>query len=125
MTAVLVAGLPPLSGFLGKFLVLRAALADPVWPWMMGIVLTSGLLGLIALSRSGSLLFLRAEGKAGAAPTSAVALAPVIGLLALCLALTIWAGPILGFANAAADQLLRPQAYIQAVLGPTTRTEHR
>lgn len=125
MTAVLVAGLPPLSGFLGKFLVLRAALADPAWPWAMGVVLTSGLLGLLALSRSGSLLFLRAEGKAGAAPASAGALAPVIGLLALCLALTIWAGPILGFANAAADQLLRPQAYIQAVLGPTTRTEHR
>ncbi|WP_295405381.1 monovalent cation/H+ antiporter subunit D [uncultured Thiocystis sp.] len=125
IAAVLIAGLPPLSGFLGKFLVLKAALVDPAWPWAMGLVLTSGLLGMIALTRSGSLLFLRADGRSGATPASAGDLAPIVGLLALCLALTIWAGPILGFAHTAAEQALRPQTYIQVVLGPTTRTEPR
>ncbi len=125
MAAVLIVGLPPLSGFLGKFLVLRAGLADPAWPWVMGVVLTSGLLGLIALTRSGSLLFLRAEGMAEAAPTRIGALVPVVGLLALGLAMTIWASPIVGFTNAAAHQLMRPQGYIQAVLGVSAQAEHR
>ncbi len=119
ITALLVVGLPPLSGFLGKFLVLRAALADPAWPWVLGLVLVTGLLGLVALARSGSLLFLRAAGPLEAAPPSVAALIPVAGLLALCLALLIWAGPLVGFAAATADQVLHPGAYVQAVLHPT------
>jgi multicomponent K+:H+ antiporter subunit D len=123
-TAVLIAGLPPLSGFLGKFLVLRAAFADPAWPWVLGLILTASLLGVVALARSGSLLFFRAEGAAESTPRGAGpmarALAPVAGLLALCLALTIWAGPILSFTRAAADQLLEPQGYVRSVLGPDT-----
>jgi multicomponent K+:H+ antiporter subunit D len=118
-TAILIAGLPPLSGFIGKLLVIRAALADPAWAWVMGLILASGLLSVVALARSGSLLFFRA---AGPAPVSSAAkeipaLAPAMGLLALCLVLVIWAGPILGFGQAAAHQLLHPQTYVQAVLG--------
>jgi multicomponent K+:H+ antiporter subunit D len=118
-TAILVAGLPPLSGFVGKLLVIRAALADPAWPWVMCMVLASGLLSVIALARSGSLLFFRASGPtpASSAATEVPALAPAMGLLALCLVLLIWAGPILGFGQAAAEQLLSPRAYVQAVLG--------
>jgi multicomponent K+:H+ antiporter subunit D len=57
--AMLLAGLPPLSGFVGKFLLLRAALDHPAWPWILALVLTGGLLLVIALARSGSLLFMR------------------------------------------------------------------
>lgn len=117
MTAVLIVGLPPLSGFIGKFLVLRAALADPAWAWIMALILTSGLLGVIAMARSGSLLFFRAEGDPQAQTVGVGALTPVVGLLALCLALTIFAGPILEFTITIADQLLEPGLYIQAVLG--------
>ncbi|TCT21915.1 monovalent cation/H+ antiporter subunit D [Thiobaca trueperi] len=127
ITAVLIAGLPPLSGFLGKFLVLRAALAEPVWPWVMGLVLTSSLLVVVALARSGSLLFFRAQGVAAAPPVTAGALLPVAGLLALCLALTLQAGPLVRFTQATADQLLHPQGYIQAVLQPIAdrETQHQ
>ena len=59
LCAILLAGLPPLSGFLGKFLLLRAALDHPGWPWILATILMAGLLGLIALARSGSLLFFR------------------------------------------------------------------
>jgi multicomponent K+:H+ antiporter subunit D len=118
-TAILVAGLPPLSGFVGKLLVIRAALADPAWPWVMGLVLASGLLSVVALARSGSLLFFRPAGPAPASATATEvpALAPAMGLLVLCLVLLIWANPILGFGQAAAGQLLHPQDYVRAVLG--------
>ncbi|MDP1708872.1 MAG: monovalent cation/H+ antiporter subunit D [Gammaproteobacteria bacterium] len=120
VTAILAAGLPPLSGFLGKFLILRAALEHPALPWVMGVLLVTALLGLIALARSGSLLFYRAQPAETAVPAAAPGggeLAPIMGLLALCLALTIWAGPATDFARATAGQLLQPYHYVHAVLG--------
>ncbi|EGV28992.1 NADH dehydrogenase (quinone) [Thiorhodococcus drewsii AZ1] len=121
VVALLVAGLPPLSGFVGKLLVLRATLETPIWPGLMAIILISSLLGIIALARSGSLLFLRAEGECSTEPSarpSASRIAPIMGLMGLCLALTIWADPILRFVTETAEQLLRPGYYIQAVLAP-------
>jgi multicomponent K+:H+ antiporter subunit D len=118
LAAVLAAGLPPLSGFLGKFLLLKAALAHPAWPWILAVVLAGGLLGLIALARSGSLLFLRPgpETPPAGVPTLA-ALAPLIGLLALAVGLAVLAGPIQALTRATADQLLQPYHYVHAVLG--------
>ena len=122
VTAVAVAGLPPLSGFLGKLLTLRAALDHPLLPWIMGTVLAVGLLGLIALARTGSLLFYRATpletDAAEAWPVLVREMVPLIGLLLLGLGLTVGAGPMLEQARAIADQMLQPQAYIQAVLKP-------
>lgn len=121
--AVAVAGLPPLSGFLGKFLLLRAAL-DHAWlPAVMGAVLVAGLLGLIALARGGSSIFYRAcPAPAPTAPAAPSAVAaetvPIIGLLLLVLGLTIGAGPLSDRASAIADQVLQPRIYIDAVLGP-------
>jgi len=118
--AILLAGLPPLSGFIGKFLLLRAALDYPSWPWVLGIVLVSGLLGLLALARSGSLLFFRAADVQGAVPVCASprSLVPTIALLILTLILTIGAATWLEVTTEIAEQLLKPGSYIQAVLGP-------
>nr|WP_242482603.1 monovalent cation/H+ antiporter subunit D [Thiocystis violacea] len=121
IAALLVVGLPPLSGFVGKFLVLSAAFEDRSWPWVMAAVLTSGLLGMIALGRSGSLLFFNTTaGVERDPPGERMALMPVFGLLALCVGLLAASGPMLGFCTATAEQLLHPQGYISAVLGPTS-----
>lgn len=125
VTAILVAGLPPFSGFLGKYMVLRAAVETPSMPWVLAIVLSAGLLGVVALARSGSLLFYRAEGTLERAGTTTRApvgpnwgrLWPIMGLLLLCLALVVLAGPIADYTDATAEQILRPSGYIQAVLG--------
>jgi multicomponent K+:H+ antiporter subunit D len=119
--AVLVAGLPPLSGFLGKFLTLQAAVGHPAMPWVMAVVLAGGLMAVIALARAGSVLFYRAEAAASEDQTGRSAmqreLIPVTGLFLLCLGLVFWAGPVHEFSLATADQLLHADGYIGAVLG--------
>jgi len=127
LTALAVAGLPPLAGFLGKFLLLRAALDHPLLPWIMGTVLAAALLSIIALARTGSLLFYRptAESMEPAPERSGsgeqaflLETAPLIGWLVLVLGLTLAAGPVLDQTRAMAGQMLQPQLYIQAVLKP-------
>ena len=120
VAAIAVAGLPPLSGFLGKFMLLRAALESPLLPWVWGVVLATGLVAVIALARSGSLLFYKTHGSEAtqaASPPAVGALAPVAGLLLLVGGLTVWGGPLSDYARATAAQLGTPQHYIEAVLG--------
>jgi multicomponent K+:H+ antiporter subunit D len=119
VTAILLAGLPPLSGFIGKFLLLQAALAHPAWPWLLALVLLGGLLGLIALARTGSLLFFNTPPREADTAFAKVTapLAPALGLLGLTLVLSVAAGPLHALALATAEQLLQPYHYIHAVLG--------
>lgn len=132
VAAIAATGLPPLSGFLGKFLILRAA---PGHPWGWAAILISALAILIALARAGSRLFFSSKTVevvgATAAPVPIDArpdeppdppsgpreLTAVLGLLGLILALTVAAGPAVEFAQATAAQLADPGAYIAAVLG--------
>ncbi|HAS51224.1 MAG TPA: monovalent cation/H+ antiporter subunit D, partial [Gammaproteobacteria bacterium] len=121
ITAIAVAGLPPLAGFIGKFLMLRAALDHTLLPWIMGAVLIAALLSLIALARTGSLLFYHVDTEAAnEAPASCTWAdsAPVVGLLLLLLGLTVGSGSVLDLAQDIADQLGQPQLYIQAVMNP-------
>ena len=121
VAVLLTIGLPPLSGFIGKFLLLRASMGHAAVVWVMAIVLLGGLMGMIAMARGGSLLFFRTLRLEGAAPPVAPAvvpvLVPVVGLLMLGIAMTLFAGPIHVYVSAIAEQLLRPDLYIHAVLG--------
>jgi len=131
VVAVAIAGLPPLSGFLGKFMILQAAGEHPAQAWVWFVVLAAALTGVVALARAGSSLFFRTgrpaapppaagcgtDGPALAPPGDAHELAAVCGLFGLILALTFAAGPAVDFTRAAAAQLADPSAYIAAVLG--------
>ncbi|MEZ5905633.1 MAG: Na+/H+ antiporter subunit E [Geminicoccaceae bacterium] len=55
--AIAYCGLPPLSGFIGKLLILEAVQIDPLWPWIWAIILVTSLLAITAFSRAGSLVF--------------------------------------------------------------------
>ena len=111
-------GLPPLSGFLGKLLLLQAIRADWVvsmWPMLLMVSLVS----LVALSRAGSRLFWKTEGKAEAPGTISLArLAPVVLLLSLSVLLSVFAAPISRFTNETAVQLLNPGSYRTVILAP-------
>ena len=120
LAAVAVAGLPPLSGFVGKLLILDAVRVHPAWPWIWGTILVTTLIGVLALARAGSVIFWnRRDGEAVPAPEPLLRVAgPVAGLLVALAVLTLLAGPAADYARATADQLARPTAYVEAVLGP-------
>ncbi|MEJ5022075.1 monovalent cation/H+ antiporter subunit D [Ochrobactrum vermis] len=134
--AILLIGLPPFSGFIAKFLILAAVfngdgttpqLAMPVSPasWaLVVLLLLSGLSALIAMTRTGIRTFWASlEGNVPRVLVREVV--PIAGLLAICLALTIAAGPAMRYMDETARALHNPASYISSVLnapraGPET-----
>jgi multicomponent K+:H+ antiporter subunit D len=117
---VAVVGIPPLSGFLGKVMLLQAAQGQ-VWIW--SALLGNALLSLIALSRAGTEIFWHAADDkkpvllSSSAPRGmSIDAIPVIALFACIVALTIWAGTAADYTAATARQLMQPTDYIQQVL---------
>ena len=116
--AVMIASLPPLAGFVGKFAMFDALLkADPVpatsWT-MIALLLASGLATVIAFARAGVRRFWAFE---GAVPrVRVVEIAPIVGLLLLCAALTVGAGAAMRYLGAAASALRAPGNYVDEVL---------
>ncbi len=119
--AIAATGLPPLSGFIGKLLILTSVAALPgwgwAWPWSWGVILGTTLIGVIGFARVGSAVFWKTtEGEAPAAPASrADLIAPALAL-ALLAALSAGAGWASGYANAAAAQVLDPARSAAVVL---------
>jgi multicomponent K+:H+ antiporter subunit D len=143
VAAIAVLGLPPLSGFVGKLLVLDAVAGDANWAWLWAVVLVSSLLGLIGFAHSGSQVFwkslqydevlepetaLNSTGSASdlsrvdysGKPVSVgsalpmVAVGSILGTLVL---LTGFSGLVLSHLEATSEQLYAPREYITSVLG--------
>ena len=57
LAAIATIGLPPLSGFIGKLLVLETVTQSPAWPWLWAVVLVGSLLAMIGFARAGSVVF--------------------------------------------------------------------
>ena len=117
--ALLIAGLPPLPGFVAKFALLAALLdADPVpaavWA-LLALVLASGLAAIIGLGRAGIRVFWPSQERS-VPRVRVIELIPVAALLAACIALTVAAGPALRYSQDAARALHAPDAYIEEVL---------
>ena len=114
--AMAAAGMPPLSGFIGKLLLLQAVPPDAA-AWLWTVVLAGSLAGVVGLSRAGTQLFWQTEGEMPAGPGPRLThLAPVGLLLAASVVLTVFAAPVCRYAEATAAQLLTPRGYIEAVL---------
>ena len=107
-SAIATAGLPPLSGFPAKLMILQA---QPLWP-VWAVILGGSFLALLGLSRSGSALFWKPQGDAAPLPLSQ-ALIPAALLLAL-VALTVLAGPVTAWLAETARLLHDPAPYILA-----------
>ncbi|MBY6367455.1 Na+/H+ antiporter subunit D [Rhodococcoides corynebacterioides] len=140
-------GIPPFSGFIGKVALLQAG-ADKAsvlaWVLVAGGVVTS-LLTLYVVARVWTKAFWRARADAPEgdisddSPTALLdnasdvsydsrvdpgrmpvgMLVPTVGLVVVGLALTVFAGPIIGISDRAADDLRDRTVYITAVLGGT------
>ncbi len=120
--AIAVVGLPPLSGFLGKLLVLDASYGTDQVVWIWAVVLGSSLISLVGFSRAGSILFWKAQGIAptetigGLARPAALSYVAVGGLVALLMAHTVFAGQVHRYTTKMAEQLFAPEPYIATVL---------
>jgi multicomponent K+:H+ antiporter subunit D len=115
VSAIALAGMPPLSGFIGKLLVMDALRADA--PLIWSVILGSGLLMVLGFARAGSTLFWKSHATGeDAAPhdSEPLAFAAIGALLAGLVGLTVLAGPITGWLDATAAGLHAPQAYIDA-----------
>jgi multicomponent Na+:H+ antiporter subunit D len=118
------AGLPPLSGFWAKLMVIKAGL-DLGSYWIVGTALFVGLLTLYSMAKiwAGAFLPKAQEGLiTGPLPAEMkrsvlILCFPIAILAALSILMGLFMGPIFELTEAAADQLLNPNFYIQAVLG--------
>lgn len=111
------AGVPPLSGFLGKLAIVEGTFAAGAY-WVGGLVLGAGLLTLLSMARLWNDSFWRPAGDRHdmAAPGAPYLVA--IGALSLVtLAMTVGAQPLFELAARGAQQALDREAYIRAVLG--------
>ncbi|MDO9436773.1 monovalent cation/H+ antiporter subunit D [Hydrogenophaga sp.] len=119
---VLVAGLPPLSGFIGKFAMLSAllpvqadapAVSGAAWTLLV-LLITSGLFALVALSRIGMRYFW-APMERGAHMLRVAEYVPIAVLLAVCVLFTVRGEAVLRYTTATAVSLYEPRNYIDAV----------
>ncbi|KAF2391845.1 monovalent cation/H+ antiporter subunit D [Pseudomonas frederiksbergensis] len=126
--SLLIIGMPPLSGFIGKLGLLSALLnplglgqsaevpvSNAAWG-LLALLVLSGLASLIAFSRLGIQRFWTPEERPSPLLRRFECL-PIIALLGLSIALTFKAEPLLRYTQAAADALNNPQQYVMAVLG--------
>ncbi|MFJ4195399.1 monovalent cation/H+ antiporter subunit D [Pseudomonas sp. NPDC089534] len=124
--ALLIVGMPPLSGFIGKLSLIGALLnplglgaGEPVSPaaWsLLALLILSGLASLMAFSRLGIQRFWSPEERPSPVLRK-LECTPILVLLGLSIALTFKAEPLLRYTEAAADALNNPQQYVMAVLG--------
>lgn len=120
--ALLITGLPPLSGFVAKFALMSTLLNMPgtatpsLEAWLLfAAILVSGMAGVIALGRAGIQTFWGTENIIVPRLRLSEA-APVAVLVAGCIVLTLRADPVLTYLKATAASLDHPAYYIDAVL---------
>jgi multicomponent K+:H+ antiporter subunit D len=120
--AVSVIGLPPLSGFIGKLLLLNAAGAQREVIALWIILLLGTLVTLMALSRSGSTVFWRAEGVSTyRKPLDIPTLVIVAALLGMSLLLSVAGAAVMDYTRGMAAQVFDPDLYINAMRQFQTR----
>ena len=113
------AGVPPLSGFLGKLAILQGMFAAGAY-WVGGMVLVVGLLTLLSMGRTWADAFWRPSPTTADMATPGTALLVTItGLSLVTLAITAGAGLLFDLTSRAAHQLLQRDEYVRAVLGGT------
>ncbi|TLP99713.1 Na+/H+ antiporter subunit D [Nesterenkonia salmonea] len=137
LPAMNLAGIPPFSGFVGKLGMMQGGIAENTWiTWTLvfASVLTS-LLTLLAVARIWArgfwrkaedvekperILIQKSLAHARAANKRllpAAMVAPTALLVAMSLAFTVFAGPLMNFSRAAAQDMYERTPYLEAVLG--------
>ncbi len=122
--ALLLSGLPPLSGFIAKFAILSSLLGQH---WLAGgatvslqgwillvVILVSSLATIVAVTRAGIRTFWISTERE-LPHVRGIELGAVASLILLCVVLTVQAGPVMRFMQATANGLELGRPYIGAV----------
>lgn len=119
LAAIAAVGLPPLSGFIGKLLILTAAGGQSGWGWVWSVILGTTFIGVVGFARVGSAVFwkVREDCDAPARTVSRLDHLPAAVALALLAALSAGAGWASAYADETAWQVLEPLVNRAAVLG--------
>ncbi|MCA9448980.1 MAG: Na+/H+ antiporter subunit D, partial [Candidatus Omnitrophica bacterium] len=117
LTALSLAGIPPLSGFYGKFgLVLEGLSMGHIW--VVAVSIVTSLLTLASMLKIWNYAFWgkpsHIDGDQGRGSGT---LFPIGTMVFLSLAVAVGSGPLMGFAEETGRQLLDGRTYIEAVLG--------
>ena len=106
LSALSVAGLPPLSGFVGKLMILQAVAEPMQKATIWTVLLVCSLVVIVALSRAGSTLFWRVSGTdSGTEKAAPLQVFAVFWLLLASPLLVVFAGPFTQLTQQAAAQL--------------------
>lgn len=127
MATLVVSGLPPLSGFIGKFAMLTN-LMNPLgvgqsvgyqpsaWGWwLLACMIGTGLLSLVALTRAGIRHFWATSERNPPELRVAEGM-PIAALMAICVAMSIYANPVMRYTQQAANLLHAPSVYIHTIM---------
>lgn len=121
--AMSLAGIPPLSGFFAKTVLIIAGVQSGAWV-IVTVALAVSLLTLFSMTKIWAAAFWKAapadtavQGEPMAPSTWRWFLSPMIALAVLTVCIGIFAGPVFNFSQDAAEQLMNPAGYIDAVLG--------
>ncbi|QQE11813.1 Na+/H+ antiporter subunit D [Planctomycetota bacterium] len=123
VAAMSLVGLPPLSGFFGKMVIIQEGWNNGLW-WLSIIGLATGALTLLSMLKIWSYGYWNPEPKKypqAAKPenvksSSRSGYIGIAMLVVLALFLGFGANPVYKFADRAGEQLVSPDAYIMAVL---------
>lgn len=129
--AMSLAGLPPFSGFWAKFVLIKASLEDG-HAAIAFTALAVGVLTLYSMVKIWNEAFWKSSPEASQQANSSwqrlpaaqrlSMLLPIMGLASITLTIGLYTEPFLAYSVRAADQLLKPVAYMEAVSGDSSLT---